>query len=170
MSFKNYYLVKVVCEMLVEDDQDPINSSISLENRISEKIGDTGLEIEIKTIEILEQETFHQTHTISNSTNNKLQKIENDDGTYYYRTLNNYGENIITKIDHVQIDGKDFVNVYGDLFLVKEFNYVNTNVLSKYQDMQIVYTAIAGGLIGVGTSSKKSTKDFKISKKIKEIP
>lgn len=170
MSFKNYYLVKVVCEMLVEDDQDPINSSISLEHRVSEKIGETGLEIEIKNIEILEQETFHQTHTISNSTNNKLQKIENEDGTYYYRTLNTYGENIITKIEHVQIDGKDFVNVYGDLFLVKEFNDVNTNVLSKYKDVQIVYTALTNGLMGGNISSKKSTKGFKISKKLKEIP
>lgn len=168
MSFKNYYLVKVVCEMLVEDDQDPINSSISLENRVSEKIGETGLEIEIKTIEILEQETFHQTHTIGSSTNNKLQKIENDDGTYYYRTLNTYGENIITKIDHVQIDGKDFVNVYGDLFLVKEFKETSVNELSKITSLQF-YVLSGNSLFGNG-ATKKSTKCFKISKKIKEIP
>lgn len=155
--------------MLIEDDQDPINSSISLEHRVSEKIGETGLEIEIKNIEILEQETFHQTHTITNFTNNKLQKIENNDGTYYYRTLNNYGETLITKIDHVKIDGKDYVNVYGDLFLVKEFKNSSTDN-TKDLEKKIYYIAQNGlrGLLGNTTSSKKSTKGFKISKKIKE--
>lgn len=167
MSFKNYYLVKVVCEMLMADDQDPINSSISLEHRVSEKIGETGLEIEIKNIEILEQETFHQTHTITNSTNNKLQKIENDDGTYFYRTLNNYSETLITKIDHVQIDGKDYVNVYGDLFLVKEFKETSPNELTKINASQVY---ILGGNTLFGTDKKKSTNGFKISKKIKQNP
>lgn len=165
MSFKNYYLVKVVCEMLMEDDQDPINSSISLEHRVSEKIGETGLEIEIKNIEILEQETFHQTHTITNSSNNKLQKIENEDGTYFYRTLNNYGETLIKKIDHVQIDGKDYVNVYGDLFLVKEFKETSPNELAKINASQ-VYILGGNALFGTG-DKKKSTKGFKISKKIR---
>lgn len=110
-TFTNYNLVEVTVRILKVDNEDPINSSISLEHRIKERFQENYY-LNVENINILKTVIFQKTHYINTFYNKHfLQKIENEDGTYKYlsenKSLGNSNK-IISEINFETIDGKDY--------------------------------------------------------------
>ncbi|HQJ57244.1 MAG TPA: hypothetical protein PLH46_06350 [Caldisericia bacterium] len=109
-TFTNYNLVEVTVRFLEVDSEDPINSSISLEHRIKERLTDY-YNLTIEDIKILKTVTYQKTHFINTFYNRFfLQKIENEDGSYKYisNDLRNESNKIIVEVPFETIDGKDY--------------------------------------------------------------
>lgn len=110
-TFTNYNLVEVTVRILEVDNEDPINSSISLEHRIKERFQENYY-LNVENINILKTVIFQKTHYI-NIFYNKffLQKIENEDGSYKYLS-DDYNmrksNKRISEINFETIDGKDY--------------------------------------------------------------
>ena len=112
-KFCNYYVVDVKCKILVLDNDDPINSQIFLEKRIKDELAEK--EIEFESMEISSEDIFNKTHYIKKNEHYVdcyFQKIETDSG-YFYRTFynefKNNSEELISKVDHITIDGIDYI-------------------------------------------------------------
>lgn len=110
-TFTNYNLVEVTVRILEVDNEDPINSSISLEHRIKERFQENYY-LNVENINILKTVIFQKTHYI-NTFHNKhfLQKVENEDGSYKYLS-DDYNmrksNKRISEINFETIDGKDY--------------------------------------------------------------
>lgn len=112
-KFTNYYIAEVKCKILVTDEDDPINSQIHLESRIKNYFSRVDLEFE--SMEISSGDVFKRTHYIRKNPNYVdcyFEKVETDSG-YYYRTFynefKNNEEHLISKADHITIDGIDYI-------------------------------------------------------------
>lgn len=114
-TFTNYNLVDVTVRILEVDTEDPINSSISLENRIKERLTDY-YNLTIEDIKVLKTVIYQKTHFINMFYNRQfLQKVENEDGSYKYLSndLRNNNDKIIVEVPFETIDGKDYFNGNG---------------------------------------------------------
>ena len=95
------------------DNDDPINSQIFLEKRIKDELAKH--ELEYESMEISSEDIFNKTHYIRKTEHYidcYFQKIETDSG-YYYRTFynefKNNSEELISKVNHITIDGIDYI-------------------------------------------------------------
>lgn len=110
-TFTNYNLVEVTVGFLEVDNEDPINSSISLEHRIKERFQENYY-LNVENINILKTVIFQKTHFINTFYNKHfLQKVENEDGSYKYLS-DDYNmrksNKRISEINFETIDGKDY--------------------------------------------------------------
>lgn len=112
-KFTNYYIVDIKCKMIVTDNIDPINSQISLEKRVKNYLARN--ELQLESMEICSEDIFNRTHYIKKNKNyidTYFQKVQTDSG-YYYRTFyhefSNDDKALLSKVDHITIDGIDYI-------------------------------------------------------------
>lgn len=159
-KFCNYYVVDVKCKILVLDNDDPINSQIFLEKRIKDELAKK--EIEFESMEISSEDIFIKTHYIRKNEHYidcYFQKIETDSG-YYYRTFynefKNNSEELISKVDHITIDGIDYIE--NDYARYKIFE-IEKDHFKKLND-QMKSPSIIGTVPGQCNSKCEETEGF----------
>ena len=103
---KNWYIVEATVRVLVDDDLDRINSQIMLEKRVQDEF-----QTKVISFKILDEEHFTKTHYYDYGYHRIfLGKVEDENsGEYYYQRTSSTLETILEKVEHVTIDGDDWI-------------------------------------------------------------
>lgn len=117
--YKNYSLVEVTIQMMVEDSELPVLSPISLKENIKKMV--PGKFVNYK---LLDSFTFIPTHYVGYRL---AQKISENDSSYYITKNDDNDETVFSKIPFKNIEGKDYCIRGEDLYSIRELdeNYDN---------------------------------------------
>lgn len=119
----NSYRLKIVQEIVLDDNENPISSKLRINHEINNRIYGKLLDYEI-----LEEVHFFQTHlaVFGKYASFPLQKVVDGD-SYYYERLD-YGHFPKTeKINHKTIDGEDWLIEDDCSAKIVEFDYSKIN-------------------------------------------
>lgn len=102
---KNWYLVEATVQILVDDELDQINSQIMLGKRVQYEF-----QSKVISFKILDEEHFTKTHYYDFGYHRIfLGKVEEESGEYYYQKTSSTLDTVLEKVEHVTIDGEDWI-------------------------------------------------------------